>query len=102
MTNPTSIILGGIAYAFMDLASKYSDTSGEKPALLEFASQLVNTNLKYLDRADVKHDKEIKVGFLLGAPGIHVSSTRPITHNDKLSNIQNYTHFYFTYLGWLK
>ena len=58
----------------MDLASKYPDVSGEKAALLEFASQLVNTNLKYLYRTDVRNDKQMKVGFLLGAPGVHVST----------------------------
>ena len=45
----------------MDLASKYQDVSGEKAALLEFASQLANTNLKYLDRPDVRNDKQMKV-----------------------------------------
>ena len=58
----------------MDLASKYQDVSGEKAPLLEFASQLINTNLKYLDRPDIRHDKQMKVGFLLGAPGVHVRS----------------------------
>ena len=60
----------------MDLASKYQDVSGEKAALLEFASQLANTNLKYLDRPDVRNDKQMKVGFLLGAPGVHVRSNK--------------------------
>ena len=58
----------------MDLASKYPDMSGEKTALLEFAAQLVDTNLKYLDRPDMRRDKEMQLGFLLGAPGVHVRS----------------------------
>ncbi len=56
----------------MDLASKLQDSTSERTALLEFASQLVNANLKYLDHPDFKRDKQMQVGFLLGTSGVQV------------------------------
>jgi hypothetical protein len=40
--------------------------------LLDFASQLVDANLKYLDHPDFRRDKQMQLGFLLGATGVHV------------------------------
>ena len=62
----------GVGFAFLDLASKFNDPSGERSALLESAFQLVEANLKYLDHPDFRRDKQMQVGFLLGATGVHV------------------------------
>jgi hypothetical protein len=58
----------------MDLASKFKDPSGERAALLDSASQLVDSSLKYLDHPDFRRDKQMQVGFLLGATGVHVNN----------------------------
>jgi hypothetical protein len=56
----------------MDLASKLHDSTADRAALLEHASQLVSANLKYLDHPDFKRDKKMQAGFLLGTPGVQV------------------------------
>jgi len=56
------------------LASKFKDPSGERAALLESASQLVDSSLKYLDHPDFRRDKQMQIGFLLGATGVHVNN----------------------------
>ncbi len=65
---------GGVAFGLMDLASKLHDSTADRAALLEHASQLVSANLKYLDHPDFKRDKKMQVGFLLGTPGVQVWS----------------------------
>ena len=65
---------GGVAYAFMDLARQFPDHSGDRMALLEAASELLDFNLKYLDQPNVKRDRQMQVGFLLGATGVHVTT----------------------------
>ena len=67
-------LLGGVAFGLMDLASKLHESTADRTALLEYASQLVNANLKYLDHPDFKRDKQMQVGFLLGTPGVQVLS----------------------------
>jgi hypothetical protein len=80
-------IPGGVGFALMDLASKFGESSGERKSLLEFASQLVEANLKYLEHWDFKRDKQIQGGFLLGAPGVHVNHFFPLPHPALLPKI---------------
>lgn len=56
----------------MDLASKFPESSSERNSLLDFAAQLVDANLKYIDQPDFRRDKQVQIGFLLGATGVHV------------------------------
>ena len=67
------LLTGGVAFAFMNLAKQFPEDTGDRSALLESAAELLDSNLKYLDQPNVKRDRQMQIGFLLGATGVHVT-----------------------------
>ena len=71
-SDPNSLLRLKSFYSFRFFSRKLSRfaTPAESQELLKIAENLIDLNLTYVQRPDLKKDKQNQVGFLLGASGV--------------------------------